>query len=55
MSAFNNGTVIISVDGGRRDAYRFFKEILDPYNIPATFNIAMITVKPSSLQNIRAH
>ncbi len=45
MSAFDKGTVIISVDDGRVDAYRFFKEILEPYNIPATFNIVTDWVK----------
>ena len=39
MSKFEKGTVIISVDDGRKDAYRLYKEILLKYNLPATFNI----------------
>ncbi len=39
MSKFKKATVILSVDDGRKDAYRFFKEMLEIYNIPATFNI----------------
>ncbi len=39
MSAFNKGTLVLSVDDGRWDAYRLFKEILEPLQLPATFNI----------------
>ncbi len=39
MSAFKKGTVVISVDDGRFDAYCLFKEILEPLALPATFNI----------------
>ncbi len=39
MSRFEKGTVVISVDDGRKDAYPLFKEILQKYSIPATFNI----------------
>ena len=31
MSKFEKGTVIISVDDGRKDAYRLYKEILLKY------------------------
>lgn len=39
MSAFDKGTVVISIDDGRKDAYRLFKEILEPLGLAATFNI----------------
>lgn len=39
MSKFKKGIVTISVDDGRKDAYRLAGEVLPKYNIPATFNI----------------
>ncbi len=39
MPEFKKGTVVISVDDGRKDAYRLFKEILEPLCLKATFNI----------------
>lgn len=33
------GIITISVDDGRKDAFRLWQEILTKYNIPATFNI----------------
>lgn len=39
MSVFEKGTIVISVDDGRRDAFRLYTEVLKKYNIPATFNI----------------
>ncbi len=39
MTRFEKGTIVISVDDGRWDAYRLFKEILQPYHLAATFNI----------------
>lgn len=39
MSKFEKGVITISVDDGRKDAYRLAQEVLPKYNIPATFNI----------------
>ena len=39
MSVFQKGIVVISVDDGRRDAFRLYNEVLKKYKIPATFNI----------------
>ncbi len=39
MSKFQKGTITISVDDGRKDAFRLAQEVLPKYNIPATFNI----------------
>ncbi len=39
MAQFEKGTVVLSIDDGRKDAYRLFKDILQKYSIPATFNI----------------
>ncbi len=48
MSKFNKTTVILSVDDGRKDAYRFFKDMLQKYNIPATFNIVTAWIDTSN-------
>ncbi len=48
MSKFNKSTVILSIDDGRKDAYRFFKEMLVKYNIPATFNIVTAWIDTSN-------
>ncbi len=45
--AFEKGTLVISVDDGRADAYRLFKEILEPLALPATFNIVTDWVSDS--------
>ncbi len=39
MSKFTKGIITISVDDGRKDAFRLAEELLPKYNIPATFNI----------------
>lgn len=39
MSKFRKGIITLSVDDGRKDAYRLVDEVLNRYKIPATFNI----------------
>ncbi len=39
MSKNKKGTVVLSIDDGRKDCYRLYKEVLQKYNLPATFNI----------------
>lgn len=39
MSKISKAIISISVDDGRKDAFRLYTEILKRYNIPATFNI----------------
>ncbi len=51
MSNLKKGIVVISVDDGRKDAYRFYKEILLKNNIPATFNIVTAWIDTSDNKN----
>ncbi len=39
MSKFQKGVITLSIDDGRKDAFRLTNEVLNKYNIPATFNI----------------
>ncbi|MBR4099643.1 MAG: polysaccharide deacetylase family protein [Clostridia bacterium] len=39
MSKFQKGVITLSIDDGRKDAFRLVNEVLNVYNIPATFNI----------------
>lgn len=51
MSKFEKGIITISVDDGRKDAYRLAKEVLPKYNIPATFNITTAFVDKNNTGN----
>lgn len=39
MSKFKKGVITLSIDDGRKDAFPLLQEVLNKYNIPATFNI----------------
>ncbi len=39
MSCFEKGTIVLSIDDGRKDAYRLYQDVLKKYKVPATFNI----------------
>lgn len=39
LSAFDKGSVVISIDDGNADDFRLYETILLKYNLPATFNI----------------
>ena len=39
MSKFQKGVITLSIDDGRKDAFRLVNEVLNKYSIPATFNI----------------
>ncbi len=47
MSNYQRGTVVLSIDDGRKDAYRLFQEILERYSLPATFNIVTSRIDAS--------
>lgn len=51
MSNFKKGIISISIDDGRKDAYRLVKEVLPRYNIPATFNITTAFVDKENKGN----
>ena len=39
MSKFKKGVITLSIDDGRKDAFRLLNDVLNKYSVPATFNI----------------